>query len=68
MPEHPILSVFPNILLAESLKITTDYYQQWDFKESSFPKDLEARGVHDIKHLPHYPYRDDGTLIWNAIK
>jgi arachidonate 15-lipoxygenase len=53
--------------LAESLKITSDYYQQWDFQKSSFPEDLKTRVVDDVNRLPHYPYRDDGTLIWNAI-
>lgn len=61
--------------LAESLTITTDYYKRYytelDFLDSSFPNDLKARGL-DIKkddpqHLPHYPYRDDGQLIWDAI-
>jgi arachidonate 15-lipoxygenase len=57
--------------LTESLTITTDYckrfYQDIDFLESSFPKDLENRHVDDKTHLPHYPYRDDGRLIWDAI-
>lgn len=53
--------------LTDSLTITTDYYRRWDFKEDSFINDLKARGVNDDRHLPHYPYRDDGTLIWNAI-
>jgi arachidonate 15-lipoxygenase len=61
--------------LAESLAITSDYYKRYytelNFLDSSFPNDLKARGV-DIKeddpqHLPHYPYRDDGQLIWDAI-
>jgi arachidonate 15-lipoxygenase len=57
--------------LTESLTITTDYYKRFytdlNFLDSSFPKDLVARGVDDPLHLPHYPYRDDGKLIWDAI-
>jgi arachidonate 15-lipoxygenase len=57
--------------LAESLTITSDYYKRCytdlNFLDSSFPKDLKARGVEDPQHLPHYPYRDDGQLIWDAI-
>jgi arachidonate 15-lipoxygenase len=53
--------------LAESLSITTDYYKNWDFLESSFPIDLKNRQVDDPKKLPHYPFRDDGLLIWNAV-
>ena len=53
--------------LAESLSITTDYYKNWDFMKSSFPIDLKNRKVDDSKKLPHYPFRDDGLLIWNAV-
>jgi arachidonate 15-lipoxygenase len=53
--------------LTESLTITTDYYKKWNFQESSFPRDLQIRGVDNPEHLPHYPYRDDGMLIWDAI-
>jgi arachidonate 15-lipoxygenase len=53
--------------LAESLSIATDYYKSWDFLESSFPVDLKNRKVDDPTRLPHYPFRDDGLLIWEAI-
>jgi arachidonate 15-lipoxygenase len=57
--------------LTESLTITTDYYKifytETDFLKSSFPEDLKTRKVEDRQHLPHYPYRDDGQLIWDAI-
>lgn len=54
--------------LAESLKIVTDSYQSWDFQKSSFLEDLKSRGVDDAEHLPHYPFRDDGKLIWQEIE
>ena len=36
--------------------------------EGTFPKNLEERGVMDKNVLPTYPYRDDGLLLYNAIK
>ncbi|XP_071966226.1 polyunsaturated fatty acid 5-lipoxygenase-like [Antedon mediterranea] len=32
------------------------------------PTNLKARGVFDEDVLPNFHYRDDGLLIWNAIK
>ena len=32
------------------------------------PNDLDERQVKDEKKLPHFHYRDDGMLIWNATK
>lgn len=29
---------------------------------------LQRRGVDDLKKLPYFPYRDDGTVIWNVIQ
>lgn len=34
---------------------------------SSFPQDLRSRGLDNSNRLPHYPYRDDGQLLWDAI-
>jgi len=42
-------------------------FERWDFKTWALPRDLEARGVSDPERLPHYPYRDDGLLLWEAI-
>ena len=33
-----------------------------------FPKTLTSQGVSDSDRLPDYPYRDDGLLLWDAIK
>jgi arachidonate 15-lipoxygenase len=50
--------------LAESMELVKDAYEGWDINEFSFPKEIESRGM---DHIPHYPYRDDGILVWNAI-
>lgn len=53
--------------LQESLQLVLDSYAEWDIKEYGFPADLRRRRMDDITALPHYPYRDDGQLLWDAI-
>ena len=36
--------------------------------EGTFPKHLEERGLMDKDVLPEFPYRDDGLLVYEAIK
>ncbi len=50
---------------AESMELVKDAYREWDINEFAFPKDIENRGMQSI---PHYPYRDDGMLVWDAIR
>lgn len=38
------------------------------FNDVMFPKTLTSHGVSDSDQLPDYPYRDDGLLLWDAIK
>ena len=38
------------------------------FNDVMFPKTLISHGVSDSAQLPDYPYRDDGLLLWDAIK
>jgi arachidonate 15-lipoxygenase len=54
--------------LEESLQIVKNSYQEWSLEQFALPKELENRGMNDGASLPHYPYRDDGMLVWNAIK
>ena len=53
--------------LQESLQIVVDAYTDWRLDQFALPTELKNRGVDDVKNLPHYPYRDDGILLWNAI-
>ncbi|MDN0086117.1 lipoxygenase family protein [Yersinia nurmii] len=45
-----------------------DVRLNYNFYEHFLPTELKIRGVDDITALPDYPYRDDGLLIWSAIK
>jgi len=42
--------------------------QSFPFDQAGFEEQLIARGVGDPAKLPDYPFRDDGRLIWAAIK
>lgn len=53
--------------LAESMELVKDAYEAWNLKDFAFPREIENRGMDDTKRLPHYPYRDDGMLMWQAI-
>jgi arachidonate 15-lipoxygenase len=50
--------------LPESLQIVKDAYEGWNIKEFAFPKEISNRKMDKI---PHYPYRDDGMLVWDAL-
>jgi arachidonate 15-lipoxygenase len=50
--------------LAESMELVKDAYRGWDINEFALPKEIANRGMDKI---PHYPYRDDGMLVWEAI-
>ncbi len=39
-----------------------------NFNDVMFPKTLKSHGVADSAQLPDYPYRDDGLMVWDAIK
>jgi arachidonate 15-lipoxygenase len=52
--------------LESSMNIAINATKTWSLAHS-FEDDLTSRGVNDKTELPHYPYRDDGKLIWQAI-
>ena len=47
------------------LKDTRLAYNFWD---NRLPQRLERLGTLDAQLLPNYPYREDGLLVWNAIR
>lgn len=53
--------------LAGSLEVAARAYRRWDVTSWALPRDLAARGVDDPEYLPHYPFRDDGLQIWQAL-
>eukprot|EP01103_Thecamoeba_quadrilineata_P008872 TRINITY_DN18583_c0_g1_i1.p1 TRINITY_DN18583_c0_g1~~TRINITY_DN18583_c0_g1_i1.p1 ORF type:complete len:511 (+),score=85.20 TRINITY_DN18583_c0_g1_i1:767-2299(+) len=52
-----------------SMEFGQDVYKKhYNWKDQSLKRDLKNRNVLDPNALPNYPYRDDGLLIWQAIK
>ncbi len=54
--------------LAETMEIAREACSTWSLDEFALPTELKNRGMDDTNQLPHYPYRDDGLLLWNAIE
>lgn len=52
--------------LQGSIDISVKAAKNWSVTET-FPQSIEARSVASKESLPHYPYRDDGNLIWDAV-
>jgi arachidonate 15-lipoxygenase len=46
--------------------ILKEGYRTWSFDQFVFPKEIEQRGM-SKSNIPHYPYRDDGMLVWEVI-
>ncbi|KAI2646726.1 Polyunsaturated fatty acid 5-lipoxygenase [Labeo rohita] len=38
------------------------------YKSLCFPEAMKARGVENKEDLPNYYYRDDGMMVWEAVK
>jgi arachidonate 15-lipoxygenase len=53
--------------LEGSLEISRRAYATWSLDQFAYPNELRNRGMDDVSSLPHYPYRDDGKLLWDAI-
>ena len=51
--------------LEESMALVKDAYASWNINDFAFPQEIINRGMDKI---PHYPYRDDGMLVWDAIQ
>ena len=54
--------------LAESLGFVAKVYEEWSVEKFTFPRLIKSRRTDDPEILPHFPFRDDGMLIWNAVE
>jgi len=52
--------------LEGSLAISSKAAQSWSVTET-FPESIASRHVDSKSSLPHYPYRDDGILVWDSV-
>jgi arachidonate 15-lipoxygenase len=67
-PDGPVDKLMAGSL-AESLSLLAeDYTTCWSFDQFAFPTEIKNRGMADTNMTPHYPYRDDGMLVWGAIE
>ena len=66
-PGGPVDELLGGTLL-ESMALAKEAYSTWSLDQFAFPTELKNRGMDNPNQLPHYPYRDDGLLLWNAIK
>ncbi len=54
--------------LQESLGFVAKAYEEWSLDQFAFPTELKNRQMDDPEILPHFPFRDDGILVWDGIK
>jgi arachidonate 15-lipoxygenase len=59
-------------LIGSDLKSTypwiADHRKNFSFTGNYLPAKLERSGTDGAAGLPYYPYRDDGLLVWTAIR
>ena len=48
-------------------KLAVQGVQEYAFNDVMLPDTFKQRGVDDAELLPHYPFRDDALLYWDAI-
>jgi arachidonate 15-lipoxygenase len=65
-PDGPVDHVMAGTRV-ESLEVVKQSMQNWRFDAAALPIELADRGMNDTTRLPHYPYRDDALLLWEAI-
>ena len=65
--EDPVDALFAGNIHS-SRQFSVQSVKNFNFNKAMLPTTFVDRGVDDANLLPNYPYRDDGLLIWNAIK
>jgi arachidonate 15-lipoxygenase len=59
-------------LIGSDLKSTypwlAEHRRNYSFSGNYLPTKLERSGTDGLGALPYYPYRDDGLLVWTAIR
>ena len=59
-------------LIGSDLKSTypwiAEHRKNFSFTGNYLPAKLERSGTDGLAGLPYYPYRDDGLLVWTAIR
>ncbi|GLW04664.1 lipoxygenase family protein [Streptomyces lavendulae] len=71
----PILLTPPggwfDVLSAPTVPSMNDFISRhlndFSFQAAALPQLFSTHGTNSTSALPHYPYRDDGLLLWNAI-
>ncbi len=66
-PDGPVEHMMAGTL-EESVGISAAFYKEWRLDEAAFPKEIANRKMDDAEILPHYPFRDDGLLVWDSVK
>jgi arachidonate 15-lipoxygenase len=66
-PGGPVDEVFGSTLVG-SLELTTRGLSEYDFMRAGAPSDIKHRLVDDRQGLPDYPWRDDASSLWPAIR
>ncbi|MGK7931034.1 MAG: lipoxygenase family protein [Microcystaceae cyanobacterium] len=54
--------------LEESLTFVAQTYQTWSIQDFVFPTEIKKRKMDNRELLPHYPFRDDGLLVWQTVE
>lgn len=66
-PNGPIDHIFAGTITStQGLAVAARL--DFDFSAKMLPNDLAARGVGPASALTDFPYRDDGLLVWGAIR
>ncbi|WP_240761613.1 lipoxygenase family protein [Nitrosococcus wardiae] len=66
-PDGPVEHMMAGTL-EESIGISAAFYQEWRLDEAAFPVEIASRKMDDPEVLPHYPFRDDGMLVWESTQ